>query len=58
MVTGEGVAVELPIAGVPSRAASGIIDVLVAGVLLFALQLDRGGRGVLGNVPRRSAGPS
>lgn len=36
MVTGEGVAVELPIAGVPSRAASGIIDLLVAGVLLFA----------------------
>lgn len=34
MVTGEGVAVELPIAGVPSRAASGIIDLLVAGVVL------------------------
>ena len=36
MVTGEGVAVELPIAGVPSRAASGIIDLLVAGALLVA----------------------
>ncbi len=36
MVTGEGVAVELPIAGVPSRAASGIIDLLVAAVLLIA----------------------
>ena len=34
MVTGEGVAVELPIAGVPSRAASGIIDLLVALVVL------------------------
>lgn len=34
MVTGEGVAVELPIAGVPSRAASGIIDLLAAGVVL------------------------
>lgn len=36
LVTGEGVAVELPVAGVPSRAASGIIDLLVAGVLLVA----------------------
>ena len=36
MVTGEGVAVELPVAGVPSRAASGIIDLLVAAVLLAA----------------------
>jgi uncharacterized RDD family membrane protein YckC len=36
MVTGEGVAVELPIAAVPSRAASGLIDLVVAGVLLFA----------------------
>lgn len=36
MVTGEGVAVELPIAGVPSRAASGLIDLLVAAVLLVA----------------------
>jgi uncharacterized RDD family membrane protein YckC len=36
MVTGEGVSVELPIAGVPSRAASGIIDLLVAGGLLVA----------------------
>ncbi|WP_082592356.1 MULTISPECIES: RDD family protein [unclassified Phycicoccus] len=34
MVTGEGVAVELPIAGVPSRAASGVIDLLVAAVVL------------------------
>ena len=36
MVTGEGVAVELPVAGVPSRAASGLIDLLVAAVLLVA----------------------
>jgi uncharacterized RDD family membrane protein YckC len=36
MVTGEGVAVELPIAGVPLRAASGVIDLLVAAVALVA----------------------
>lgn len=36
MVTGEGVAVELPIAGVPSRALSGVIDLLVAAALLVA----------------------
>lgn len=36
MVTGEGVAVELPIAGVALRAASGIIDLLVAGVVMVA----------------------
>lgn len=35
LVTGEGVEVELPIAGVPSRAASGLIDLLVAGALLL-----------------------
>jgi uncharacterized RDD family membrane protein YckC len=34
MVTGEGVEVELPVAGVPVRAASGMIDLLVATVLL------------------------
>ena len=42
MVTGEGVAVELPIAGVPSRAASGIIDLLVAAVLLVAGSIAAG----------------
>lgn len=42
MVTGEGVAVELPIAGVPSRAASGIIDLLVAVALLIAGSLAVG----------------
>lgn len=36
MVTGEGVAVELPVAGVALRAASGIIDLIVAVVLLVA----------------------
>jgi uncharacterized RDD family membrane protein YckC len=36
MVTGEGVAVELPVAGVPTRAASGMIDLLVAAVTLLA----------------------
>jgi uncharacterized RDD family membrane protein YckC len=35
LVTGEGVAVELPIASVASRAASGIIDLVAAGVLFF-----------------------
>jgi uncharacterized RDD family membrane protein YckC len=35
MVTGEGVAVELPVASVASRAASGIIDLLVAGAALI-----------------------
>jgi uncharacterized RDD family membrane protein YckC len=34
MVTGEGVEVELPVAGVPARAASGMIDLLVALALL------------------------
>ena len=34
MVTGEGVEVELPVASVPARAASGIIDLLVAAALL------------------------
>jgi uncharacterized RDD family membrane protein YckC len=34
MVTGEGVAVELPIASVPARAASGVIDLLVATAVL------------------------
>jgi uncharacterized RDD family membrane protein YckC len=36
MVTGEGVAVELPVASVAVRAASGIIDLLVAAVAMFA----------------------
>ncbi len=42
LVTGEGVAVELPVAGVPSRAASGLLDLLVAAVLLVGgvLALD------------------
>ncbi len=31
VVTGEGVAVELPVASVGARAASGVIDLLVAG---------------------------
>ncbi len=47
MVTGEGVAVELPIASVASRAASGILDLLVAGAVLiggiFALGFVVGG---------------
>jgi len=34
LVTGEGVAVELPVAGVPSRALSGLVDLLVAGVVM------------------------
>lgn len=36
VVTGEGVSVELPVAGTMTRAASGIIDLLVAIVLLIA----------------------
>lgn len=36
MVTGEGVEVELPVAGVLSRAASGLIDLLVAAGLMIA----------------------
>lgn len=35
VVTGEGVAVELPVASVAARAASGLIDLLVAGASLF-----------------------
>ncbi len=37
VVTGEGVAVELPVAGTMIRAASGIIDLLVAVALLVAV---------------------
>lgn len=36
IVTGEGVAVELPVAGVPSRAVSGLIDLVIAAVALMA----------------------
>jgi uncharacterized RDD family membrane protein YckC len=35
VVTGEGVAVELPVAGVPSRVLAGLIDVLLALGLIF-----------------------
>lgn len=35
IVSGEGVAVELPVAGVPSRMLSGMLDILVAVVLLI-----------------------
>lgn len=35
VVTGEAVAVELPVAGVPSRILSGLLDVLLAGVVVL-----------------------
>jgi uncharacterized RDD family membrane protein YckC len=36
LVTGEGVAVELPVAGVASRAVSGLVDLVVAAVAMVA----------------------
>jgi len=42
MVTGEGVAVELPVASVPLRMASGAIDLVVTIVLLIAVAIGFG----------------
>lgn len=42
VVTGEGVAVELPVAGVPQRMASGAIDLFVTVVLLLGVGLAFG----------------
>ena len=42
MVTGEGVEVELPVAGVPSRAVSGVLDLVLAVVLLVGAMFGLG----------------